>query len=127
MKFSRNKRFHTRNMRKPAYDYSSDKAHRGQHKMSITQYRTLTLNTSNKQSICWNFNAFEDETPWCWVGGASEHWDNVDNKRQKVMGLFSDPTGRQRFHDEEKKIMTDWYRYCLTNVHKKATISQSHN
>ena len=95
--------------------------------MSITQYRTLTLNTSNKQSICWNFNAFEDETPWCWVGGASEHWDNVDNKRQKVMGLFSDPTGRQRFHDEEKKIMTDWYRYCLTNVHKKSynfTITQ---
>ena len=43
------------------------------------------------------------------------------------MGLFSDLTGRQRFHDEEKKIMADWYRYCLTNVHKKSynfTITQ---
>ena len=117
---------HTRNLRKPAYDYSSDKAHRGQHKMSITQYRTLTLNTSNTQAICWNFNAFEDETPWCFVA-SSKHWDNRDNARQKVLGLFSDHTGQDRFHSEEKKIQTDWYRYCLTNVHKKSfnfTITQ---
>ena len=126
MKFSRNRRFHTRNMRKPAVDYSSDKAHRGQHKMSTTQYRTLKLNTSNKQAICWNFNAFNDETPWCWVK-QSKHWDNSSNVRQQVMGLFSDNIGTKRFHDEEKKIMTDWYRYCLTNVHKKSynfTITQ---
>ena len=126
MKFSRNRRFHTRNLRKPAYDYSSDKAHRGQHKMSITQYRTLTLNTSNTQAICWNFNAFEDETPWCFVA-SSKHWDNRDNARQKVLGLFSDHTGQDRFHSEEKKIQTDWHRYCLTNVHKKSfnfTITQ---
>ena len=126
MKFSRNKRFHTRNLRKPAYDYSSDKAHRGQHKMSITQYRTLTLQKSNTQALSWNFNAFNDEVPWCWVK-ESKHWDSTSNKRQTVPGLFSDFTGPQMFHDEEKKIMADWYRYCLTNVHKKSydfTITQ---
>ena len=126
MKFSRNMRFQTRNLRKPAYDGSSDKAHRGQHKMSITQYRTLTLQTSNTQALCWNFNAFQDEVPWCWVQG-SKHWHNKDNPKQTVLGLFSDKTGLQRFHDEEKKIMNDWYRCCLTNVHKKSynfTITQ---
>ena len=126
MKFSRNRRFHTRNMRKPAYDYSSDKAHRGQHKMSITQYRTITLNTSDTQAIRWNFNQFIDETPWCWVG-ASKHWDSTSNPLPKTLGLFSDDTGRGRFNDEERKIRADWYRYCLTNVHKKSynfTITQ---
>ena len=126
MKFSKNRRFHTRNMRKPAYDYSSDKAHRGQHKMSITQYRTLTLNTSNTEAICWNFNQFMDEAPWCWVQ-ASKHWDNTSNPQQKTLGLFSDHTGHSRFFDEERKIQADWYRYCLTNVHKKSynfTITQ---
>ena len=126
MKFSRNRRFHTRNLRKPAYDYSSDKAHRGQHKTSITQYRTITLNTSNVQSLCWNFNAFQDEVPWCWVAN-QKYWDNTTRPSQTVLGLFSDRTGPQRFHDEEKKIMADWYWYCLTNVHKKSynpTITQ---
>ena len=126
MKFSRNRRFHTRNMRKPAYDFSSDKAHRGQHKMSITQYRTLTLNTSNTEAICWNFNQFMDERPRCWVE-ESKHWDNTSRPLQKTMGLFSDQTGQSRFDDEERKIRADWYRYCLTNVNKKSynfTITQ---
>ena len=87
-------------MRKPAYDYSSDKAHRGQHKMSITQYRTLTLDTSNTDATCWNFNSFNDETPWCWVGD-SKHWDNTSNPLQKTMGLFSDRVGWGRFDAEE--------------------------
>ena len=94
--------------------------------MSITQYRTLKLQTSNTQALCWNFNQFEDEVPWCWVKD-SKHWDNTSNPRQTVLGLFSDHTGQERFHNEEAKIMTDWYRYCLTNVHKKSynfTITQ---
>ena len=67
-----------------------------------------------------------DEKPWCWVQ-ASKHWDNTTHPQQPTLGLFSDHTGHSRFFDEEKKIQADWYRYCLTNVHKKSynfTITQ---